>query len=468
MYGESRKNHGLNWIAKVKLYSGVILPMEFDNSLSLLEKIAHLIHKCNEIADAINAQNLNITEFCHMVELEISKFEEYIDDRIDTYENDLKKEWEEYKNEINQAWLEYKDQLENEWSEEQEKNEQFRNEINQVINDFTNDLTEQFEVLKHYVEVEFTKQNGHIESSLNNIKNTMQIQQNEFENHMVELFTDYTTDESTARTEFEQNFQRLFEQWKIDTINAIKSDIGAFETTTQENLNRYIDAQMSVYKSSIENRLSEQNRKIQQEMEDRIRNDNNLQNQINQLTPEGSIKSDSPDDNGESQLYIIDQNTNERENIFPKIREQENNYFKLEIVEPRFNHDWFNEVSNFETTCNTAITISNKIAIPVGTSDINLLSIPVDKYFQYIPQYPYPQSPQFMRNRLLIDIIIHHSTTNNFPDISLTEIGWNYEGGEGGPYLDIKYRLNLKSSDSSTTYGVGRLKLTIKVMALVK
>lgn len=455
MYGESRKNHGLNWIAKVKLYSGVILPMEFDNSLGLLEKVAHLMHKCNEIADAINAQNLNITEFCHMVELEISKFEEYINDRIDTYENDLKKEWEEYKNEIHQAWLEYKDRLENEWSEEQEKNEQFRNEINQVINEFKNDLTEQFEVLKNHVEVELTKQDGHIESSLNNIKNTMQIQQNEFENHMVELFTDYTTDESTARTEFEQNFQRLFEQWKIDTINAIKSDIGSFETTTQENLNRYIDAQMSVYKSSIENRLSEQNRKIQQEMEDRIRNDNNLQNQINQLTPEGAIKSDPPDDNEESQLYIINQNTNERENIFPKFKSKES--YKLLSFLTNENVFLLNNNSTIYST------LINKIPLNVGSNKIeNAILIPVD---QINDSYNFSNiDPLTIRKNIIINYYIRHTMSNLPPGVIVSEQNISYIAENSQlKYLSIDLAIYIITDNNSEQYGNGRLELNIAI-----
>lgn len=458
MYGESRKNHGLNWIAKVKLYSGVILPMEFDNSLSILEKIAHLKHKCNEIADAINAQNLNITEFCHMVELEISKFEEYINDRIDTYENDLKKEWEEYKNEIHQAWLEYKDRLENEWSEEQEKNEQFRNEINQVINEFTNDLTEQFEVLKNYVEVEFTKQNGHIESSLNSIKNTMQIQQNEFENHMVELFTDYTTDESTARTEFEQNFQRLFEQWKIDTINAIKSDIGSFETTTQENLNRYIDAQMSVYKSSIENRLSEQNRKIQQEMEDRIRNDNNLQNQINQLTPEGAIKSDPPDDNEESQLYIINQNTNERENIFPKLKQatKKNKY----IQDLRTHPNKFIIEKKLENSF--ILTTNSGTSLNVGNNYFSdFLQIELKDLEGIDPN----DEPINLMDKFIINIT-PLSSLNNLSFISSIALSNNPTkmfGTNNSKLLIIGARINIINTSNSETVGPGNIKYLVSI-----
>lgn len=46
-----------------------------------------------------------------------------------------------------------------------------------------------------------------------------------------------------------------------------------------------------------------------------------MQAQINQLTPEGAIKADSPDSNGNSQLYTINPDTQERTDIFPKVND---------------------------------------------------------------------------------------------------------------------------------------------------
>ena len=70
------------FLPKVKTYCAKVLPMVFDNSISYYETVCHLIHKVNECIEALNAQNLNIIEFTHMVSVEIEKFEKFIDNYI--------------------------------------------------------------------------------------------------------------------------------------------------------------------------------------------------------------------------------------------------------------------------------------------------------------------------------------------------------------------------------------------------
>ena len=67
-----------NMVSRVKVYCSHILPLVFDNTLSYYESLCAFCAKVNELCDAVNAQNLTITEFTHMVEVEITKFEEYI------------------------------------------------------------------------------------------------------------------------------------------------------------------------------------------------------------------------------------------------------------------------------------------------------------------------------------------------------------------------------------------------------
>ena len=71
-----------NMVSKVKAYCAHIIPLVFDNTLSYYESLCACVAKINECCDAINAQNLTIVEFTHMVEVEISKLTDYVNQAI--------------------------------------------------------------------------------------------------------------------------------------------------------------------------------------------------------------------------------------------------------------------------------------------------------------------------------------------------------------------------------------------------
>lgn len=317
-----------HFLTKVKTYCAKVLPLVFDNSLSYYEFLGKVCHKLNECIDALNSQNLNIIEFTHMVQLEIENFEKYIDNRITEFEDELKKAWEEYKEELNKAFADFKNEMLTAWEEEKAINEKFRTDLLNDFNSFKTEITTQQERFETQIKADFNTYketvNAEIEqfeqatnADLSAFKNTMQTQQNEFENHMVELFNNFKTTEKQARTDFESNFQQLFEQWKIDTLNAFNSSITSWESETGEALKKIIDGKFSAYQTTMASQLSETNRHLTLEVNDRKAADENLQNQINQLTPEGAIKADTPDSNGNSQLYTVNPTTQERTNIFP-------------------------------------------------------------------------------------------------------------------------------------------------------
>lgn len=316
-------------MTKVKAYCAKVLPLVFDNSLSYYEFLGKMCHKLNECIDALNAQNLNIIEFTHMVQLEMENFEKYIDTRMTDFENGIKTEWAQYKEEINQAFDDFKTQIETEWAAEKAINEKFRtdllNEFNELKADiiakqerFENQIKADFNTFKETVNAEVEQFEQTTNADLTAFKNTMQTQQNEFESHMVELFNNFKTTEKQARTDFESNFQQLFEQWKIDTLNALNKSISDWETDTNTALMSAIEQKIGGYVATFNGQLNQLSLDLNAEREDRRQHDESLQNQINQLTPTGSIKADTPDSDGNSQLYAINPDTQERTNIFPK------------------------------------------------------------------------------------------------------------------------------------------------------
>ena len=319
-----------HFLTRVKAYCAKVLPLVFDNSLSYYEFLGKVCHKLNECIDALNAQNLNIIEFTHMVQLEVENFEKYIDSRITDFENELKTEWAQYKEEINQAFNDFKTQIETEWAAEKAINEKFRNDLLNDFNTFKNEVTAEqtrfenqikadFNTFKESVNTEVEQFEQTTNTDLSAFKNTMQTQQNEFETHMVELFNNFKTTEKQARTDFESNFQQLFEQWKIDTLNALNKSISDWETDTNTALMSAIEQKIGGYVATFNAQLNQLTLDLNAERQDRRQHDELLQNQINQLTPTGSIKADTPDSDGNSQLYTINPDTQERTNIFPKV-----------------------------------------------------------------------------------------------------------------------------------------------------
>lgn len=331
MYGDSRTDGGLHWVQRTKAFATTVLPLVFDNSLSYMEMIGRFSHKLNECIDAINAQNLNLIEFCHMVEVEVEHFEKYIDDRITDFESGIRKEWEDYKTALNAEWNSFKQQMLEEWEQEKQLNENFRNQltaafqafktdINNQITGFENLVMQKFEEHKIAVNNRIDQFEASVNGDITEFKQTMQTQQNEFENHMVELFTDFTTDQSNEWSTFQANFQKLFDQWKVDTLNAIQTQLTQWQTQAIADLKTYIDSEIGGFEASIRTEITNLSHSLTQEAEARQQADNGLQRQINELTPTGSIKADVPDQQGNSQLYTVNPDTSEREDIFPKIK----------------------------------------------------------------------------------------------------------------------------------------------------
>lgn len=333
---ETFNSQAPHFLTKVKTYCAKVLPLVFDNSLSYYEFLGKVCHKLNECIDALNSQNLNIIEFTHMVQLEIENFEKYIDNRITEFEDELKKAWEEYKEELNKAFADFKNEMLAAWEEEKAINEKFRTDLLNDFNSFKTEITAQQERFETQIKADFNTYketvNAEIEQfeqatneDLTAFKNTMQTQQNEFENHMVELFNNFKTTEKQARTDFESNFQQLFEQWKIDTLYALNQNISDWETDTQSGLTDYINGKLTEFNQSLTNAVTALQNAVSNESLARAQADSELQRQINELTPEGSIKADTPDSDGNSQLYTINPDTQERTDIFPKVNDSGGN-----------------------------------------------------------------------------------------------------------------------------------------------
>lgn len=442
------------FLPKVKTYCAKVLPMVFDNSISYYETVCHLIHKVNECIEALNAQNLNIIEFTHMVSVEIEKFEKFVDDYVNELEGTFRQEWEEFKTNLNTDWKEYKTFLSTEWETEKQNNEKFRNDLRLEWIAFKNDLNQITEDFKQLMHDKFESYFLSIDKMLNDfrseydtdfseLRENLQHQNDEFENHMVELFNTFKETEKASRTEFESNFQQLFEQWKTNTLNAITEQVNHEHTEMYDSLKNWIEVQINLAKDAMKNDLNNTERKLTQEVESRISSDNNLQTQINQLTPEGSIKYENIENSELHQLYGIE--NGQRVDIYPETLQ------KCIVLNLMFNSSQ-NDIIGYANGLHLCLTWNKNIYFNPNESKVqfykyeNLILIPKEQLESLkIGEL----SPQIIRDKLMIVYTVVNNNPNYFSlEISESNVSYVTDNNELA-YLGISLSLRIESLPES-------------------
>lgn len=459
------------FLPKVKTYCAKVLPMVFDNSISYYETVCHLIHKVNECIEALNAQNLNIIEFTHMVSVEIEKFEKFVDDYVNELEGTFRQEWEEFKTNLNTDWEEYKTFLSTEWETEKQNNETFRNDLRLEWIAFKNDLNQITEDFKQLMHDKFESYFLSIDKMLNDfrseydtdfseLRENLQHQNDEFENHMVELFNTFKETEKASRTEFESNFQQLFEQWKTNTLNAITEQVNHEHTEMYDSLKNWIEVQINLAKDAMKNDLNNTERKLTQEVESRMSGDNNLQKQIDQLTPEGSIKYENIENSELHQLYGIE--NGQRVDIYPETLQ------KCIVLNLMFNasqQDIIGYASglHLHLTWNKNIKINGSSKKRFYFSYENLILIPKEQLESLrIGEV----SPQIIRDKLMIVYTVVDELPNSYTlQISESNVSYVTDNNQLA-YLGITLSLTITLDDLETSSELFANKIAFKVIAI--
>lgn len=459
------------FLPKVKTYCAKVLPMVFDNSISYYETVCHLIHKVNECIEALNAQNLNIIEFTHMVSVEIEKFEKFVDNYIKDLESTFRKEWEEFKTELNTDWEEYKTFLTSEWENEKKENETFRNDLRLEWLYFKNDLNQLHDnfiiEIRNKIQEHVNDINSKLEeyentynTDFNNLRENLQHQNDEFEDHMIELFNTFKETEKASRTEFESNFQQLFEQWKTNTLNAITEQVNHEHTEMYDSLKNWIEVQINLAKDAMKNDLNNTERKLTQEIESRTSGDNNLQKQINQLTPEGSIKYENIENSELHQLYGIE--NGERVDIYPETLQ------KCVVLNLMFNGNQ-KDIIGYGNGLHLVLTWNRNIKINGSSKKRfyfkyeNLLLIPKEQLESLkIGEV----SPTVIRDKLMIVYTVVDDLPNTYTlQISESDVSYVHDNNELA-YLGISLKLTLTLDDLETTSELFANRIAFKVIAI--
>lgn len=118
------KRNDLNFIPtivqKTMFYCQNVLPMHFDNTLSLLEMVGALRAKVNEIIKAVNNQNLSIVEFQKLIALKEEEFEKVVNNQLaevqeswNAFKTDLLADIQAYETQVNTQLSSFASQLVN-------------------------------------------------------------------------------------------------------------------------------------------------------------------------------------------------------------------------------------------------------------------------------------------------------------------------------------------------------------------
>ena len=271
-----------NLIKHCEAYCAKVLPLVFDNSLSYYEFLCKMNNKLNELCDAVNAQNLNIIEFAHMVSLEIEKFEKFVSDEYAELDTQIKTELAAEKAELDKMFNNLSDVLHAEMSAELATNKKFRE-----------DLTASMDSFKEL-----------INTTVANFESEVKTDQQTFEKNMIDLWEDYYTKTDTKFNSLTYDLKTGLASWElqagIDVDNKLETDFATYTTTLNNQFEQYktdttatftalIDTKYSQIQTYVTNTIADVNRAIVLEINDRENADSHLQAEIDALSPENSL-----------------------------------------------------------------------------------------------------------------------------------------------------------------------------------
>ncbi len=271
-----------NLINHCEAYCAKVLPLVFDNSLSYYEFLCKMNNKLNELCDAVNAQNLNIIEFAHMVSLEIEKFEKFVNDEYANLDTQIKTELVAEKAELDKMFNNLSDVLHAEMSAELATNKKFREELTASMDSFK-EL---------------------INTSVTNFENEVKTDQQTFESNMVDLWEDYYTKTDTKFNSLTYDVKTGLASWElqatIDLDKKLENDFATYTTTLNNQFEQYktdttatftalIDTKYSQIQTYVTNSIADVNHAIALEINDRENADSQLQAEIDALSPENSL-----------------------------------------------------------------------------------------------------------------------------------------------------------------------------------
>ena len=271
-----------NLIKHCEAYCAKVLPLVFDNSLSYYEFLCKMNNKLNELCDAVNAQNLNIIEFAHMVSLEIEKFEKFVSDEYADLDTQIKTELSAEKAELDKMFNNLSDVLHAEMSAELATNKKFRE-----------DLTASMDSFKELINTTVTNFEGEVKTD-----------QQTFEKNMVDLWEDYYTKTDTKFNSLTYDLKSGLASWElqsaIDMDKKLENDFATYSTTLNNQFEQYktdtsttftalIDTKYSQIQTYVANSIADVNRAIVLEINDRENADSHLQAEIDALSPENSL-----------------------------------------------------------------------------------------------------------------------------------------------------------------------------------
>ena len=435
-----------NLIKHCEAYCAKVLPLVFDNSLSYYEFLCKMNNKLNELCDAVNAQNLNIIEFAHMVSLEIEKFEKFVTDEYADLDTQIKTELAAEKAELDKMFNNLSDVLHTEMSAELATNKKFRE-----------DLTASMDSFKEL-----------INTTVTNFENEVKTDQQTFEKNMVDLWEDYYTKTDTKFNSLTYDLKTGLASWElqagIDLDKKLETDFTTYTTTLNNQFEQYksdttatfttlIDTKYSQIQTYVTNSIADVNRAIALEINDRENADSQLQAEIDALLPENSLTYSKI---GNSYTYS-DVGINVKNVTYSIWKKQTNGMYQRTMN--AINYDTlksyqFESAQTYSVICEKPVDgNANGLAISATIYNVSTNNIPAKLFITgsfdtFTESAMYAQTNYTMLSYTSQSAITNRGYTLEYVSTPIY-FGWNFTNTNGGILTLTPYEIGEKSKYNS-------------------
>ena len=201
-----------------------IIPLVFDQSYSYYEQLCAFLNKLNELVDAVNLQNMTISEFENEINELFNQFKNEMRIAFSDFQIEMRQEFEDFTAQITTEWNAYKTDLTQQWENEKAINAAFRSDMQSAWTSYQTELNASFEIFK-----------SQETAARQAFQTTISQRQDAFETTERNARTTF----ETAQTQRQQNFENSITTQQDNFENDITDQQNDFETTVNERLDGF-------------------------------------------------------------------------------------------------------------------------------------------------------------------------------------------------------------------------------------
>lgn len=211
-----------------------IIPLVFDQSYSYYEQLCAFLNKLNELVDAVNLQNLTISEFENEINELFNQFKNEMRLAFADFQIEMRQEFENFTTQITTEWNAYKADLTAQWENEKAINTAFRADMQSAWTTYQTELNASFEIFKSQETAARQTFETSITTRQTNFENSETAARTAFQQGMTQGFNAFTTSITNQQNGFESSMTQRADDFESSIENEIAAlDLGEDNCTTQ-------------------------------------------------------------------------------------------------------------------------------------------------------------------------------------------------------------------------------------------